>query len=472
MLFQKLRTKKQKKRPGVRLTGRKSKIAAKVSRLDPSSKKAAFVFKGVFHIATLISDFDLRLSFFGRKINASSDHLTDMFSKVATYSEEISVSTTQIVSANTELSEVIGRISDDAELLNRNTAQSNEILKCIEEENTEMLVFSKDMTQSVGDLLSVIDKINEAVKGITKISDQTKLLSLNASIEAARAGMAGKGFAVVADEIRDLSETTKKMTLRIDELLTEMNSASNKSKSSVDKTIDSIGRVSGSIETVSGVMADSAAATESITSRIAEAAETSRGISGSLQESSAALESVNNDIQSLSRSAEDLKNISSAIHEISASIGNIEDNVNQLALTSGEMVNSKLCGLSNDDFIETVEKAIKAHGAWMNNVKNMAKNMTVIPIQTDEHKCGFGHFYYAVKPASDKLTVLWDSVEALHHDLHKTGDLIISHIEQNNAGQAMSAANEAEQISGVIFEKFKQMIQLAKDMSHKKEFVF
>ena len=335
-----------------------------------------------------------------------------------------------------------------------------------------MMGFSKDMDQSVGDLLVVIHKINEAVKGINDISDKTKLLSLNASIEAARAGAAGKSFAVVAEEVRMLSETTKKLTLNIDALLAEMNGASNRSKSSVEKTIDAISRVSGSIENVSGVMAASTEATAHITDRISEAAQTSRRISDSLQESSSALESVNNDIQNLSKSAEDLKRISDNINDISVSVGKIETKINDMAVASGEMVNSRLCGLSNEDFIETVENAIKAHAAWVVNVKKMTRDMSVIPIQTDEHKCGFGHFYYAVKPSSEKLTGLWESVEALHHDLHKLGDVVIAAVKAQDSGRARAKVAEAEKLSGAIIETFQQMIKIAKEMSALNELVF
>ena len=55
----------------------------------------------------------------------------------------------------------------------------------------------------------VVDKVSDIIEVIEGISGQTNLLSLNASIEAARAGDAGKGFAVVAEEIRVLSDNTK-----------------------------------------------------------------------------------------------------------------------------------------------------------------------------------------------------------------------------------------------------------------------
>ncbi|MDF3004101.1 MAG: hypothetical protein K0S22_573 [Oscillospiraceae bacterium] len=472
MLFLKPKTKKNLDTLKAASAVYSPQSASKIKSARDANHKAANIFKGVFQIATMVSDFELRLSFLGAKIKNSANSLSNMFSEVASSSEEISVSTSQIVDSNTELSDMIENISHDAALLNQNTEKSNNILNSIKAENTEMMGFSKDMNQSVIDLLLVINKINEAVKGINDISDKTKLLSLNASIEAARAGAAGKGFAVVAEEVRILSETTKQLTLNIDTLLEEMNSASNRSKSSVEKTINAINRVSSSIENVSGVMATSTDATTNITNRILEAAQTSRRISDSLNESSTALESVNNDIQNLSRSAEDLKQISGAVGEISASVGKIEAKVNDMAIASGEMVNSRLCGLSNEDFIETVENAIKAHTVWMTNVKKMAREMSVIPIQTDEHKCGFGHFYYAVKPSSDKLTALWESVEVLHHNLHKTGDIIISAINAQNSQRAMTNAAEAEKLSNAIIEKFNEMIRIAKEMTTANELVF
>ncbi|RDU24562.1 methyl-accepting chemotaxis protein [Anaerosacchariphilus polymeriproducens] len=80
------------------------------------------------------------------------------------------------------------------------------------------------------------------IRGITgtieSISSQTNLLSLNASIEAARAGDAGRGFAVVADEIRGLSDETRNSTIKIEELLNEFISSISSSTKSVLDTVD------------------------------------------------------------------------------------------------------------------------------------------------------------------------------------------------------------------------------------------
>lgn len=72
--------------------------------------------------------------------------------------------------------------------------------------------------QEIGDIRGTAAEIVTILDAIRTIADQTKMLGLNAAIEAARAGDAGKGFGVVAEEIRKLSESSKQTAAKIREL--------------------------------------------------------------------------------------------------------------------------------------------------------------------------------------------------------------------------------------------------------------
>ncbi len=436
------------------------------------NEKTAQVFKGIFHVATLISSFDLKLSFFGNSIRATTKKLRSLTTRVAAALEEINSSSSQVESSNEEFHTIISEISRDSQGLYQNTVKSANLIKSIELENTDMLSYSDDLSASVSNLLSIFEKVHDSVKSINQISDQTKILSINASIEAARAGAAGKGFAVVAEEIRKLSDTTKGLTSEINDLFYQINEASRNSEANLLNTAESIGRINESIQDMFNMTTANANTIGQFVSRLSNVTQTSKQINDALHETTSALNSINTEMDCISDSAKELDQTSSSLDQLSSAMKEIETNIDGLAGISGSIIVNGSQLLQNKDFIDTLKDATAAHQAWVGLLNGMASTMQISPIQTDERKCGFGHFYYAIKPANEKLLDLWLSIETLHHEIHSKGDEVIASINNGDAAAAKSGAFEASILSKNIVSIFEQMISITEQMSMMRENIF
>lgn len=87
---------------------------------------------------------------------------------------------------------------------------------------SEINVNEQDLNDTIDGVNKLADDISNVLAFIKQIADETKMLGLNAAIEAARAGDAGRGFGVVAEEIRKLSDESKQTVVSIGKLITEI----------------------------------------------------------------------------------------------------------------------------------------------------------------------------------------------------------------------------------------------------------
>jgi methyl-accepting chemotaxis protein len=110
-------------------------------------------------------------------------------------------------------------------------------------------------TSSIGDKLAVINhkanNITGVVTTITKVADQTNLLSVNAAIEAEKAGEYGVGFLVVAREIRRLADQTASATLDIEQMVQQMQGAVSEGVMEMDRFTDKVRRSVQGVEEIS-----------------------------------------------------------------------------------------------------------------------------------------------------------------------------------------------------------------------------
>ena len=165
---------------------------------------------------------------FARSLESVNKSITamqanDVFTEKNRLSTQLHKLNTHNLRTNLELSQQ--DLKEISELMN-SIASSSEL-------NAKNALISRDSAIKLGGLLEkitasvslvgrTVEELNEqseavtsTLQAITDISDQTSLLALNASIEAARAGDQGRGFAVVADEVKQLSNKTKQAALSI-----------------------------------------------------------------------------------------------------------------------------------------------------------------------------------------------------------------------------------------------------------------
>jgi methyl-accepting chemotaxis protein len=138
---------------------------------------------------------------------------------------------------NISISEQIQKVSQSTEDITSMAQQGNEILK-------QMHSGMSRVSESTRVMENIVTMIND-------IADKINLLSLNASIEAARAGTSGRGFAVVADEISRLGTMTQSSMTEINKLIQSSGNDVNAGLISVDATVHSMSKI---IDTINGII--------------------------------------------------------------------------------------------------------------------------------------------------------------------------------------------------------------------------
>src|SRR6266581_5564558 len=116
----------------------------------------------------------------------------------------------------------VARVADESAML---AAQGQVGLTHMEETMRRVIDAAGSINARLAVLSEKAGNISQVVTTITKVADQTNLLSLNAAIEAEKAGDYGRGFAVVAAEIRRLADQTALATGDIEQMVKEMQSA-------------------------------------------------------------------------------------------------------------------------------------------------------------------------------------------------------------------------------------------------------
>jgi len=237
----------------------------------------------------------------------------------ATMAEQVA-STNEVAATAKEIaanSKILLKTIDDVEHTSDVTGQAagdsqKELLQM--EKTMKILAHS---TSSISAKLGVIsdkaNSINSIVTTITKVADQTNLLSLNAAIEAEKAGEYGTGFAVVAREIRRLADQTAVATLDIENMVKEMQNAvstgvmeMDKFTKEVERGVDDAHNIGGKLESIIGQV-------QTLTPQFDRVGKSMEGQSQGAQQISEAMVQLS---ESSAQTSQSLREINSAISQL------------------------------------------------------------------------------------------------------------------------------------------------------------
>ena len=183
-------------------------------------------------------------------VHASSVQVLSSAEQVNTGAQSLSQGATEQASSIEELS---ANMQDISHSIQASTKTAGEAYKLQGEAGIAVLQSNEkmeEMRKAMDDITAKSNEISNIIKTIDDIAFQTNILSLNAAIEAARAGAAGKGFAVVADEVGNLAQKSAKAAQNTGLLIEETIEAVEKGAKITEETAESLSSVSKSTEEV------------------------------------------------------------------------------------------------------------------------------------------------------------------------------------------------------------------------------
>jgi methyl-accepting chemotaxis protein WspA len=263
------------------------------------------------------------------QIAISGRQLEATLTEQAASTREVLATAQSISHTSQDLAKTMEHVTRLAEETASSAQTSQTGLSSMEATMLQLTRATETIAAKLGTISDKADRINTIITTITKVADQTNLLSLNASIEAEKAGEYGRGFAVVAREIRRLADQTAVATLDIESMVREMQSSVATGVMEVDKFSAEVGHSAQAIHLMGRQLATMI---DSVTSLTPQFATVDRGMSNQAEAALQISEAMTQLSDTTGLNADALKEVNNSMMDLETVVRELQEEATQIAV--------------------------------------------------------------------------------------------------------------------------------------------